>query len=210
MHSRIKICGFTRPEDVAQAARLGVDAVGLVFAEGSSRQLDLAQARAVAAAVPAFVSVVALFLDQEADLVRRVLAQLPVEILQFHGQEAPEYCRSFGRRYIKAVPMAGDAAGDCRAYAARYPDATGLLLDSHAGGALGGTGEAFDWGRIPADLGRPLILAGGLGPDNVAAALRQVRPYAVDVSSGVESAKGIKDAARMAAFIDEVRRVQSD
>lgn len=205
--TRVKVCGITRPEDGQAAAQLGVDAIGLVFYAGSSRYVEPPAARAVIAALPPFVTTVGLFMDAEAEQVRTVLAGLPLDLLQFHGDEPPDYCGSFGRPYIKAVPMAADA--DPGAYARRFGAAAGVLLDSHGGGRIGGSGERFDWGRIPADLGKPLILAGGLGPDTVAEAVARVRPYAVDVSSGVESAKGIKDPALIRAFMRGIQRGDS-
>ncbi|BCX89959.1 phosphoribosylanthranilate isomerase [Methylomarinovum tepidoasis] len=205
--TRVKICGFTRPDDAIEAARLGVDAVGLVFHPQSPRHVTLERAREIALALPAFVTVVGLFVDARPAVIERVLAQVPLGLLQFHGHEPPEACRRYGRPYIKAVRMAADV--DLEREAARYYDSRGLLLDAWHPAAAGGTGERFDWARIPGDLPLPVILAGGLAPDNVAAAVRQVRPWAVDVSSGVESAKGIKDPARMAAFIREVRHGDS-
>jgi phosphoribosylanthranilate isomerase len=197
--TRVKICGITRPEDAAHAALCGADAVGLVFYPASPRAVDVAQARAVVEALPPFVTVVALFVDPAPATVREVLAALPVGLLQFHGDEPPEACEGYGRPYLKAVPMREgvDLAGQAR----RYASAAGLLLDSYRVGLKGGTGVTFDWSRIPADLGKPLILAGGLTPENVGEAVRRVRPYAVDVSGGVEAAKGVKDPERVAAFI---------
>lgn len=204
-YTRVKICGVTRPEDARAAARLGADAVGLVFYPPSPRALDIETARAVAAALPPFVTPVALFLDPTPDEVRAVLDAVPVELLQFHGTEPAELCRAFGRPYIKAVAMTG-GDGDIATGAARYPDARGLLVDSHAAGSPGGTGTTFAWERLPAERALPVILAGGLVAANVAAAVAAVRPEAVDVSSGVERSPGVKDAARMREFIEEVRR----
>jgi len=206
---RIKICGITRPADGQQAAALGADAIGLVFVPGTPRHVELATATEIIAALPPLVTVVALFLDPTRAEVERVLAALPIDLLQFHGNEPPEFCRSFGRRYMKALGMA-DGAEAAAAQARRYSDAAAFLLDSHATGQRGGSGQTFDWQRIPRDLERPFLLAGGLHAGNVAEAIRQCRPYGVDVSSGVEAAKGIKDAERMAAFISEVRRVESE
>jgi len=208
VRTRIKICGITRPEDGAYAAAAGADAIGLVFCAASPRCVSPAQAREIVAALPPLVTVVALFLDPQPHEVEQVLASVPVDLLQFHGAEPPEFCRRFQRRYLKALPMGGGA--DPLALAAQYPDAAGFLLDSHAQGGIGGTGTTFDWSTIPSTLPRPFLLAGGLHPGNVAEAVRTCRPYGVDVSSGVESAKGIKDSAKVAAFIDEVRRVQFD
>lgn len=203
--TRVKICGVTRPEDARAAARLGADAIGMVFYPPSPRALGLEAARAVTAALPPFVTPVGLFLDPTPDEVRAVLEAVPLELLQFHGTEPAELCRAFGRPYIKAVAMSGDN-GDLAASAARYPDARALLVDSHVAGSAGGTGTAFAWERLPGERALPVILAGGLEPANVAAAIAAVRPEAVDVSSGVERSKGVKDEALMREFIEEVRR----
>lgn len=189
---------MTRIEDALAAVAAGADALGLVFAE-SPRRVTPEQARAICAALPPFVSIVGLFVNAPEAQVREVLGRVPLDLLQFHGSESPEACRLYGRSYIKAIPMKPGV--DLRAKAGRYPDAAGLLLDSFNPQLAGGTGEIFDWARISHDIGKPLILAGGLTPENVAQAVVMVRPYAVDVSSGVEQSKGIKDAARMAAFI---------
>lgn len=205
MRVRVKVCGMTRSEDVAAAAELGVDAVGFVFYPKSPRNLDIERAQALAAAIPPFVTVTALFLDPEAALVHEVMGRVRIELLQFHGVEPPEFCRSFGRPYIKAVPMGSPV--DLHEYARRHNQAAALLLDSHAAGQKGGTGKSFDWSAIEKPDGLPLILAGGLKPENVGAAVRQVRPYGVDVSSGVESAPGIKDREKIKAFVREVNDV---
>lgn len=200
---RVKICGLTRGQDVRFAILAGADALGFVFAPGSKRLLTVEQAAQLVARVPPFVTRVGLFLDQDASEVERVLEQVPLNLLQFHGREDADYCRQFGRPYIKAVSMDNDQA--VKQAELRYPDAAGLLLDSHAPGGLGGTGHVFDWNRI--DRGSlPLVLAGGLTVDNVAAAVRQVRPWAVDVSSGVESAPGIKSDEAVRKFIIEAKR----
>lgn len=209
MSTRIKICGVTRPEDGLCAAELGADAIGLVFVAGSPRYIDLDTASRIIAVLPPLTTVVALFQDPTAAVVEQVVAELPVDLLQFHGSESPEFCRRFGRRYLKALAMAGGQSA-AQAQARQYPEATGFLLDSHAVGQQGGSGQVFDWSQIPSDLNRPYLLAGGLNPDNVADAIRQHRPYGVDVSSGVETARGIKDAVKMAAFISEVKRVESE
>jgi len=200
---RVKICGITRMQDLEAAVAAGADAVGFVFAAGSPRAVHPEQAVLLAAAVPAFVARVGLFLDQDYDEVARVLGCVPLSLLQFHGREGPEFCRRFGRPYIKALGM-GDGADPAQA-AAAYTDAAALLLDSHEQGLPGGTGQAFDWGRVPR-LGRPLVLAGGLTPDNVRAAVERVRPWAVDVSSGVEDAPGIKNASKIESFVKEAKR----
>jgi phosphoribosylanthranilate isomerase len=193
---------MTRVEDATEAARLGVDAVGLVFYPKSPRHVNVEQARTLVASLPAFVTVTALFLDPSEAEVRQVLDKVRVELLQFHGGEPAEFCRGFGRPYIKAVPMGSRA--DIAEYAHRHSGAAALLLDSHVAGQKGGTGVSFDWTTIPKFTGPPLILAGGLSADNVATAIRIVRPYGVDVSSGVESQPGVKDAVKMAAFVREV------
>jgi phosphoribosylanthranilate isomerase len=204
MRTRVKICGITRVEDALAAVAAGADAIGLVFAEVSPRHVSVDQARAIRAALPPLVSVVGLFVDAAPGHIRAVLGQVAIDLIQFHGRETPEHCRGYGRPYIKAVSMRPDV--DLPTAARQYDDAAGLLLDTHSVSAAGGTGEAFDWARVPHDLGRPLILAGGLTPDNVAQAIRQVRPYAVDVSSGVEQAKGIKDPAKIMAFMRGVNQ----
>ncbi|POZ62406.1 phosphoribosylanthranilate isomerase [Chromobacterium alticapitis] len=200
---RIKICGITRPEDGAEAAKLGADAIGLVFYDKSPRNVSIAQARAVIAALPPFVTVVALFVNPAREWVEQVLAGCAIDALQFHGEECAEFCRAFGRPYLKAVRVKPGV--DLRQLAAAYPDARGLLTDAFVEGAHGGTGATFDWTLLPENLPLPLILSGGLDEQNIVEAVRRVRPAAVDVSSGVEMAKGIKDAARMAAFISGAR-----
>jgi phosphoribosylanthranilate isomerase len=203
MRTRVKICGITRRVDGLAAAAAGADAVGLVFEAQSPRCVDLAQAAEIARALPPFVTVVGLFVDAAPARVREVLGRVPLGLLQFHGREDPEFCRSFSLPYIKAIAMREDI--DVHPQAARYPDAAGLLFDTHVAGVAGGSGRQFDWSRLPHDLGRPLILAGGLTAKNVGAALRALRPYAVDVSSGVEAARGVKDPDKIAAFIAAVR-----
>jgi phosphoribosylanthranilate isomerase len=200
---RSKICGITRVEDGLAAASCGADAIGLVFYAPSPRHVGIEQARAIIAALPPFVTTVGLFVDAAPDAVQAVLAALPLDLLQFHGAERPEYCSVFGRPYLKAVRVKPGV--DLVQYASLYPDAKGLLLDAHVEGIAGGTGQAFDWNLIPARLPLPIVLSGGLDPANVTEAIRQVRPAAVDVSSGVEAGKGIKDAAKIAAFMQGVR-----
>jgi phosphoribosylanthranilate isomerase len=203
--TRIKICGLTREQDVLAAAGLGADALGLVFYEKSPRHVVVEQAAGLARAAPPFVTVVGLFVNPSVDYVREVLAKVPLDVLQFHGEETPEFCGQFGRPYLKAIRVR--AGVDLVQCASRYAAAQGLLLDAFVEGTPGGTGESFDWSLIPHDLPLPVILSGGLHAGNAAAAVRQVLPYAVDVSSGVEAAKGIKDAAKIAAFIQEVKNV---
>lgn len=200
---KVKICGLTRSEDVAAAVAAGADAVGLVFTPRSKRCIEAGTARQLVAEVPAFVSRVGLFMDQGADEVRRVLETVPLNLLQFHGSETAAYCQQFGLPYIKAVSMkegAGDAGPQWQ-----YPDACALLLDSHEPGGPGGTGHTFDWDSIPA-WKQPLVLAGGLTVDNVRQAVVRVSPWAVDVSSGVEDAPGIKNHRKIHDFINEAKR----
>ena len=203
--TRIKICGITRVEDAQAVARNGADAIGLVFYERSPRHVTVQQAAQLAAALPPFITVVGLFVNASAEAVREVLAQVSLDVLQFHGEESPEFCAQWSKPYLKAIRV--KAGVDLVQCAARYAGAQGLLLDAFIEGTHGGTGESFDWALIPHDLPLPVILSGGLHAGNVAAAIAQVRPYAVDVSSGVEASKGIKDAAKVAAFVNEVKRV---
>lgn len=202
MRTRIKICGITTVEDGLAAAAAGADAIGLVFYPKSPRCVDVARAAAIARAMPPFVDVVALFVNAAPDAVRETLAAVPVNVLQFHGDEDEAYCRQFDRPYYKAARMR--PGFDLLQYAASFPSAQALLLDAFVDG-YGGGGHAFDWGLIPTGLPRPMVLSGGLTVDNVGEAVRRVRPPAVDVSSGVEISKGVKDHARIAAFIAGVR-----
>lgn len=204
MRTRVKICGFTRVDDAVFAARLGVDAIGLVFYADSPRNIEITQAVEIVKAMPAFVSVVALFVDEQEEKIRHVLERVSIDCLQFHGDESPEACRIYGKRYLKAVRMQNDT--DVSELAKRYYDADGLLLDAFHPAAQGGTGHQFDWTLIPRQCDLPVILAGGLDDTNVAAAVEQVQPYALDVSSGVEAEKGIKDKAKMTAFITAVHQ----
>lgn len=208
MRTRVKICGITRPDDALAAARAGADAVGLVFYAKSPRAVTINEAQGVARALPPFVTTVGLFVDAAPDDIREVLQSVSLDLLQFHGNEAPDQCRVYGRPYLKAVRMCETT--DLAAVARSYHDAAGLLVDTYVEGVPGGTGRAFDWSRLPSSLSRPLILAGGLTPDNVAEAVGRVRPWAVDVSGGVESAPGVKDAARIEAFIRGVNSVRLD
>jgi len=203
MVTAVKICGITRVEDALAAAHAGAHAIGLIFAAESPRRVSTAIARKVVEALPPFVTPVALFVDPQAAEVDRVIGEVGPQLLQFHGDEAPDFCVRFSVPYIK-VARVGPGV-DLLQYAGRHRAAKGLLLDAFVEGSRGGTGSTFDWSLIPANLPLPLILAGGLDPDNVGDAVRRVRPWAVDVSSGVETAKGIKDAARIAAFIRGVR-----
>lgn len=204
--TRIKICGITREQDVLAVAHSGADALGLVFYEKSARHVSVQQAAKLVHAVPPFITAVGLFVNPSVDYVRGVLAQVSLDVLQFHGEEAPSFCAQFGKPYLKAIRVKQGV--DLIQCASRYAGAQGLLLDAYVEGTQGGTGESFDWSLIPHDLTLPVILSGGLHAGNVAQAIRQVRPYAVDVSSGVEAAKGIKDAAKVAAFIKEVKSIE--
>jgi len=215
MRTRIKICGITRIADGVAAAHAGADAIGVIFWGGTPRVVEHAQARAIIGALPPFASAIGLFVDPAADEVRAALAAVPLAGLQFHGSEAPEFCRAFGRPYLKAIAVKEGV--DLLECAARYDDAAGLLFDAHRAGDLpGGTGHAFDWSRLTADVRRslkpPIVLSGGLDADNVGRAIRETAPWAVDVSSGVEERgsdgkprRGLKDAARIAAFVQAVR-----
>lgn len=200
--TRIKICGLTREADVAAAVQAGADAIGFVFYAKSPRAVDIERARALCRIVPAFVSTVGLFVNEDPGRVREVLAEVPLSLLQFHGDERAADCERYARPYIKAARVMPGL--DLVDYAAGFPSASGLLLDAFVEG-YGGGGQTFDWSLIPAGLSLPLILSGGLHPKNVEQAVRQVRPWAVDVSSGVEQGKGIKDAALIEAFISGVR-----
>lgn len=204
---RAKICGITRPEDGLAAALAGADAIGLVFHAGSPRAVSIEQAQAVVAQLPPFVQRVALFVDPDPDYVRAVLRQVPVHLLQFHGQEDTAFCAAFGIPYIKALRVGTKL--DLPAAERRYAGCAALLLDTLKPGKAGGTGSSFDWSLVPGSRDKPLILAGGLNAANVGAAIARVRPYAVDVSGGVEQAGGRKDAQKMAAFVAEVLRASA-
>mgnify|MGYP001571684838 CR=1 FL=1 len=205
MRTRIKICGITCIEDALAAAQAGADAIGLVFDPKSPRCVDVRQAVSIAHALPPYITVVGLFVDATPQSIHDVLNRVNLDLLQFHGAETPEYCRAFPKPYVKAIRMSPDV--DLHAEERRFPEAAGLLLDTFSPVASGGTGEVFDWGRVPRDLKKSVILAGGLTPGNVADAIRRVRPYAVDVSSGVESTKGIKDTKKIAAFVEAAKSV---
>jgi len=200
--TRIKICGLTREEDVRATVNAGADAIGFVFYPPSPRFVPFERAAELARLIPPFVTTVGLFVEPERDFVNAALAHVPLQVLQFHGDEAETDCTGFGRPYIKAARMRPGL--DLLKYAASFPGAQGLLLDAFVEG-YGGGGETFDWSLIPDKLPMPLILSGGLNATNVTEAVRRVRPWAVDVSSGVESGKGIKDAARITDFVAGVQ-----
>lgn len=206
--TRIKICGITRVEDALAAAAAGADAIGLVFFVNSPRAVNIETARNICAALPTFVTVVGLFVDAEPHAVNDVLDAVPLDLLQFHGNESSEYCAQFSRPYCKALRMRDDL--DVMAEAAQFSAARSILLDTYRAGVAGGTGEIFEWQRVPPSLRNKIILAGGLLPENVGDAIKQVRPYAVDVSGGVESAPGIKDVKKIEAFIAAVRCADSE
>ena len=205
--TRIKICGLKTVEQALAAALAGADSIGLVFHDRSPRFVELDRALEIRDALPAFVDITALFMDEPQQRVAEVVDRLDPECLQFHGAETPGFCEQWGRAYIKALPM-GDLSTDREIldHAGRYRSSRGFLFDSHSAGRQGGSGDTFDWSRIPSDFPHPLILAGGLNPQNVARAITELRPWAVDVSSGVERERGVKDTALMQQFCQEVFR----
>lgn len=203
MRTRIKICGITSVADALAVASAGADAIGLVFYPPSPRAVTAARGAEIVRALPPFVTAVGLFVDPAPAEVEATLRACPLGMLQFHGDEPPELCERFARPYLKAIRVRPGV--DLLESLAPYAAAAGWLLDAYREGEYGGTGASFDWDLVPKGLPRPLVLSGGLTPENVAAAVRRVRPWAVDVSSGVESAKGVKDAARVAAFVAGVR-----
>ena len=200
--TRVKICGITRVEDAAAAIRAGADALGFVFYTKSPRYVSPAQAAKIINGLPVFVSKVGLFVNADALEVQQILAECPLDLLQFHGDETPEYCESFAKPYMKAIRMRNDVnIADAMGV---YASASAILLDSYKPGVPGGTGESFDWARFPANSSQPLVLAGGLRPENAGAAIASCQPYALDVSGGVETAPGIKSALAMTRFIEAV------
>lgn len=205
MSTRVKICGLTRTEDVESAVAAGADALGLVFYQPSPRAVSIAHAQQLIRSVPAFVSVVGLFVNPTEQEVRGALSQLPLDLLQFHGDESPEFCGQFQRRWIKAIRVQ-NREQVIQAFN-QYHEAAGLLVDAWDPDHYGGTGKSFNWDLIPSERPLPLILAGGLSSDNVFRAVEQVQPWAVDVSGGVERSKGIKDIQKISDFIKEVHRV---
>lgn len=208
MHMRIKFCGLTRAEDVRLAVELGVDYVGLVFAPHSPRRLLLSQARMLRDLVPEEIAVVALAMDNTRGDIEHIVESLQPDLLQFHGDEDDVFATSFGRPYWKAIAMGGQDAG-VFARVSAYPGAQGFLFDGHAAGEQGGSGQRFDWRRMPASTDKPFLLAGGLTPENVGLALRTARPWGVDVSSGIETAPGVKDGEKMRRFVEAVREAET-
>ena len=201
--ARVKICGITSIEDALVALGAGADALGLVFYAASPRAVSIQQAREIAQAAGPFIAVTGLFVDADPVFVDAVLKEVPLHLLQFHGKESPEYCARFQRPYLKALRMRPEL--DVDASIQSYPDASGILLDAYRPGVPGGTGETFDWARVPASSVKPIVLAGGLSPANVADAIRATAVYGVDVSGGVESAPGKKDHNKIISFINNVR-----
>ena len=204
MRTRIKICGLRDPEHPKLAAREGADAIGLVFHAASPRAISIEDAGRVAAAVPPFVMTVGLFVNAPEAEIRRVLERVPLDLLQFHGDETPADCEKFAKPYLRAVRM--EEGVDLVEYRHRFSGAKALMVDAHVPGQRGGTGQVFDWAQLPSKHPAPLILSGGLTAGNVGRAIREVRPWAVDVSSGVESSRGVKDPAKIIEFIRSVRR----
>jgi len=204
MRTRVKICGFTQAKDAVVAANLGVDAIGLVFYPPSPRYVSIEQAKEIVAALPAFVTVVALFVDEQESQIREVLSHVSIDCIQFHGDESAAACRVYNKPYMKAIRMKPGL--DISEIARQYNDATALLLDAYHPGIKGGSGSQFDWDLIPEDCSLPVVLAGGLQLDNVRQAIQSVKPYALDVSSGVEAEKGVKDVAKMTAFIQQINK----
>lgn len=205
--TRVKICGLTSTEDALLAVNFGADAIGLVFYEPSPRHVSIDQACSIAESIPAFVTKTALFVNPDAEYVKTVLKMVKIDLLQFHGDESPEFCEQFGHTYIKAVRMRENI--DLVALEARYSRSAGLLLDAYKQGVPGGTGEQFDWASIPSEIAPRIILAGGLNPENVQQAIQQVAPWALDVSGGVEASKGVKSAEKIQKFMQQVMsRVQ--
>lgn len=202
MRTRVKICGITSVKDGLMVSKAGVDAIGLVFYEPSPRHVEIEQACLIAKAMPAFVSKTALFVNPDEQYVRSVLENVQIDLLQFHGEESPEFCEQFDVAYMKAVRMREDT--DLQALERRYATASGLLLDAYKPGVPGGTGEQFNWEWVPSDCTLPIILAGGLTPDNVVQAIRKVEPWAVDVSGGVEATKGVKAPDTVKLFMQQV------
>ena len=207
MAKRVKICGITSISDALDVANAGADAIGLVFYAKSSRFVTPEKASEISSALPPFVTTVGLFLNAEASQVQEILSKVSLDLLQFHGHETPEFCRSFGKPYIKALGT--DGLENFALHADQYHDALGILIDSHVLGKAGGTGQTFDWKLLPKNYSKPILLAGGLNPDNIAEAIRETSVYALDLSSGVESSPGIKSKAKIDALMREVKHDKS-
>jgi len=203
---RVKFCGFTRREDALAASALGVDAIGLVLARRSKRFAGIGNARDIRRALPPFVTVVTLFMDDEPGFIAEAIATVRPDLLQFHGSEEAPDCVRYGLPYLKAVPMGN--GGDWRAVVTAHPQTAGFLFDGNVAGEQGGSGKPFDWAQLPGSLSAPMILAGGLTPENVGDAIRAARPYAVDVASGIESTPGVKDLEKMRRFVAAVRSTE--
>ena len=206
--TRIKICGITRLADAIFCSKIGIDAIGLVFYPPSPRSIEVDQARLILKDLPPFISVVGLFMDPDPQWVFQVLKAMPLDVLQFHGQETGDFCRYFSQPYIKAIAM-NDSPQDFDAICYEYRHAQAFLLDANKNGEAGGQGVTFDWSLVPTTLKKPLVLAGGLRPDNIKVATDIIRPYAVDCSSGVESAPGIKDHIKISQFAKNVRDIDA-
>ncbi len=202
--TRVKICGITRERDARCAAAMGADSIGLVFHQPSQRVVTLEQAEAIRRILPPFVTLTALFLDETEDWIAQVVHRLRPDCLQFHGSESPEFCEAWSIPYLKSIPMGSTA--DAVLYAKAYDSAQGFLFDSNAAGRLGGSGDTFDWSQIPTSFEYPMLLAGGINASNVAGAIARIRPWGVDVSTGVETSKGIKNADLIKHFFHEVKR----
>ncbi len=208
---RVKICGITSITDALTVVKFGADAIGLVFYEKSVRYVSLEQAKAICQALPPFITTVALFMNAGKQQVTRSLTEVHFDLLQFHGNESPEFCASFNHPYIKAVPMSGvSSLDDFKVYAEQYPDAKAFLVDSHAPNEAGGSGKVFDWKQIPVDYSAPIILAGGLNAENVTQAMQTTDVFALDVSSGVEASPGVKSTIKIKQFMQEVKRVDDE
>lgn len=207
MRTRVKICGITHPQDAMTAVEYGADAIGLVFYTPSPRNVSIEQAAEIVAHLPPFVSKIGLFVNADPVFIHSVVKHVALDGLQFHGDETAAECEQINMPYYKAIRVKNDT--NLLQYASQYARANALLLDAYSEAAVGGTGQVFDWSLIPANMGKPIILAGGLNPQNVTAAIQQVNPYAVDVSGGVEASKGIKDATKIAAFMQAVGQLRS-
>ena len=207
--TRVKICGITSTQDAFNVCAAGADSIGLVFYEKSPRNVSIAQAKEICDSLPPFVTCVGLFLDPSRDFVNSVLDEVKLDLLQFHGSETPEFCDSFTRPYIKAIGMEGISSEDeFTEITKQYTNSKGFLVDSHATGKAGGTGKTFDWKNVPQKQEKPIILAGGLNPENVASSIEQLTIYGVDLSSGVEMSPGVKDPDKIKKLMNEVYRVQ--